>query len=227
MRESSRFIAEEDIESAAPWDFVAVDTSSLLLAQKIKERDEQEEAARATIYRQQGFDDGFAQGRAQGAQEAQAKINEFIKNQGDQAARGFASLFESAQAQLDEAQQDIARGVLELACELSRQIVRQELSINPTALEPVVREALGLLIGGSKSATVRLHSDDLKALQPVLDDEFADLSLRYLADPAMNRGDCLVESAGTVVDGTVEKRWARTIANLGLELPWRESGDAQ
>ena len=227
MRESSRFIPDEKIENAAPWDFAAVDTASVLLAKKTKVRDELAEAARAEVVRQQGFADGFAQGRAHAALEAQNQINEFIKNQGEDAARVFARLFEAAEAQLGDAQQDIARGVLELACELSRQILRQELSINPNVLQPVIREALGLLIGDSKGATVRLHPLDLEVLHEVLMAEFSALSLNFLADPSVARGGCLVESAGTVVDGTLEKRWMRAIANLGLELPWVEINHAE
>ena len=178
MRESSRFIADEDIENAAPWDFGAVDTASLLLARQVKVRDEVAERARAEVARQDGFADGFKQGRAHAALEAQNMINDFIKNQGDDAAKGFAALFESAQRQLDDAQQTIAQGVLELACELSRQILRQELSINPNVLQPVIREALGLLIGESKGATVRLNPIDLDVLQGALAAEFVGGTMR-------------------------------------------------
>lgn len=224
MRESSRFIADEDIENAAPWDFGAVDTASLLLARQVKVRDEVAERARAEVARQDGFADGFKQGRAHAALEAQNTINDFIKNQGDDAAKGFAALFESAQRQLDDAQQTIAQGVLELACELSRQILRQELSINPNVLQPVIREALGLLIGESKGATVRLNPIDLDVLQGALVAEFATLSLTLLPDPIVERGGCLVEAGGTVIDGTLQKRWTRAVANLGLELSWNEPG---
>ena len=30
---------------------------------------------------------------------------------------------------------------------------------------------------------------------------------------------------GTVVDGTVEKRWQRVVASLGLDSVWEESDD--
>jgi flagellar assembly protein FliH len=30
----------------------------------------------------------------------------------------------------------------------------------------------------------------------------------------------VIESAGTVVDATVQKRWLRAIATLGLTTPW-------
>jgi flagellar assembly protein FliH len=57
-------------------------------------------------------------------------------------------------------------------------------------------------------------------LEDVLRQEFSGLSLTLLADPTLSRGGCLVESAGTVVDGTMEKRWSRAVARLGLESTW-------
>ena len=59
-------------------------------------------------------------------------------------------------------------------------------------------------------------------LEEVLRAEFPSLSLTLLADATLTRGGCVVESAGTVVDGTVEKRWLRAIASLGLNSPWEE-----
>jgi flagellar assembly protein FliH len=225
MRESTRFIPGEEIETAAPWDFAAVDTASLLLAQQAKARDEAAEAARAEVARQQGFADGFIQGQAQAAQDAQKQITDFVRNQGQESARIFARLFETAQTGLDDARQTISQGVLELACELARQILRQELSINPNNLLPVIREAIGLLIGDSKGAVVKLNPVDLEVLHEVLESEFAMLSLKFLPDPAIDRGGCQVESAGTVIDGTLGKRWARAVANLGLEVSWADDGD--
>jgi flagellar assembly protein FliH len=74
---------------------------------------------------------------------------------------------------------------------------------------------------------VRLHPLDLKVLEEVVRTEFSSLSLTLLADPSLTRGGCLIESAGTVVDGTLEKRWMRAVANLGLDSSWEEPADEQ
>jgi flagellar assembly protein FliH len=172
--------------------------------------------------RQEGFAEGFVQGQAQTRLEAQRQIADFIANQGQEAAQNFTQLFASVQAQQSDTEQVMARGVLELACELARQVLRHELSGNPKVLQPVIREALGLLVAENKSALVRLNPLDLEALEEVLRAEFPSLSLTLLADASLTRGGCVVESAGTVVDGTVEKRWLRAIASLGLNWPWEE-----
>jgi flagellar assembly protein FliH len=119
----------------------------------------------------------------------------------------------------------MAKGVLELACELARQVLRHELSTNPNALQPVVREALAVLAVDSKAALVRMHPLDMEVLSEVLRQEFSTFALTLLPDASVARGGCLVESAGTVVDGTVEKRWMRAVASLGFDSPWEPIND--
>lgn len=227
MRNYSRFIPGEEIDAVEQWNFAAVDTASLLLAAQVKVRDEAAEESKQEACRQAGYAEGFAQGRAQATVEAQRQMADFIAHQGSDAARQFAQLFATVQAQLAEAEQVMAQGTLELACELARQVLRRELSVDPKAVQPVIREALGLLVADTKSAVVRLHPLDLNVLEEVVRTEFSSLSLTLLADPTLTRGGCLIESAGTVVDGTLEKRWMRAVASLGLDSSWEEPADEQ
>ncbi|MBA3059927.1 MAG: flagellar assembly protein FliH [Gammaproteobacteria bacterium] len=222
MRNYSRFIPGEEIDAAEPWSFASVDTAALLLAAQVKARDEAADEFRNEACKQEGYAQGFAQGHAQATVEAQHQIADFMAGQGAEAARAFAQLLVAAQAQLAEAEQVMAQGTLELACELARQVLRRELTVDLKAVQPVLREALGLLVADSKSAVLRLHPLDLAALEEVIRNEFSGLSLTLVPDVAMSRGGCLVESAGTVVDGTLEKRWQRAVANLGLASSWQE-----
>jgi flagellar assembly protein FliH len=90
----------------------------------------------------------------------------------------------------------------------------------------VIREALSVLATDCKAAVVRLNPLDLDILEEVLRQEFSGLALTLLADVTVTRGGCLVEAAGTVVDGTIEKRWSRAVARLGLESSWEVPHDA-
>jgi flagellar assembly protein FliH len=228
-RNHTRFIPGEEVATVTEWDFGAVDQAGVRFAAKLKAQAEAEEEAKEKLMHQAGYAEGFAAGYAQGHSQAtlegQRQINEYIATQGKKAATTFATLFENASAQLAEAEQVMAKGVLELACELARQVLRHELSTNPNALQPVVREALGVLAVDSKAAVVRLHPLDLEVLSEVLRQEFSTLALTLLPDASVARGGCLVESAGTVVDGTVEKRWKRALASLGFDSPWEPSHD--
>ncbi len=227
MRNYTRFIPEEEIGAAEPWNFGAVDTASLLLAAQVKVREDAEDEVKDEAIKQEGFAEGFIQGQAHARLEAQAQITDYIAEQGQAAAQGFAQLFVAVKAGLADAEQEIARGVLELACELARQVLRRELLVDTTVLQPVVREALGLLMEQSKSAVVRLNPLDIEVLEDVIHSEFSDLSLTLRPDATLTRGGCVIESAGTVVDGTLEKRWMRAVVNLGLNSPWEEVADEQ
>jgi len=222
MRNYTRFIPGEEIDAVEQWDFGAVDTASILMAAQAKEREEASDQVKNEALRQEGYAEGFAQGQAQTRLDAQRQIADFIANQGQEAAQHFAQLFSSVQAQQADTEQVMAQGVLELACEIARQVLRRELSINPKTLLPVIREALSLLVAENKSALVRLNPLDLAAVEEEIRAEFSSLSLTLLADANVAKGGCLIESAGTVVDGTVEKRWMRALATLGLNSSWVE-----
>jgi flagellar assembly protein FliH len=223
-RGHSRFISDEDVATVTEWDFGAVDHSAVRFAAKLKAQEEAEEAAKESSARQAGYAEGyaagFAQGHAQATMEGQRQITEYIATQGQENAATFASLFDNVRQQLAQAEQVMAQGVLELACELARQVLRHEMSTNPNALQPVVREALGMLAVDSKAAVVRMNPLDIEVLAEVVRQEFSNLALTLLPDATLVRGGCLVESAGTVVDATVEKRWLRAVSSLGLDAAW-------
>ena len=220
MRGDSRFIPGEQIEAVAQWSFAAVDTASLQQLARAKADADAMALARDDLVRQQAFADGFAQGRAHAAIEAERRVSEFAAQQALGTAQRLAAMIAQAQEQLEQSGQVIAQGVLELACEMARQVLRHELSVNPNALQPVIREALGLLTADGKPTTVRLHPQDLEVLRDALKSEFGGMELKVLADPAVKPGGCLIEAAGSVVDASLETRWRRVVANLGLQVQW-------
>ncbi len=229
MRHYSRFIPGEEIGSVEQWDFGAVDTAGLLLAAEARAQEDAADRTQQEIFYKDGHANGYAEGFAQGQAttqlEAQHQITEFIAQQGEAAAQNFVKLFATAQSQLDNAEQTMARGVLELACELARQVLRHELAVNPNVLQPVLREALGLLGAETKSAVIRLHPLDLEVLEELTRAEFSGMALTLVPDATLSRGGCVVASAGSVVDGTVEKRWMRAVASLGLTSTWEAPAD--
>ncbi len=227
MRQYTRFIPGEEIDAVSRWSFADVDAAAMLLEQQTREREanEQAEGLRQQAHAE-GYADGFQQGRAQTLLEAQKQVNDYIAQQGRETAQQFGALIESTQAQLEAGQQLAAQSVLELACELARQVLRHEIASNPNALLPVIRESLALLFADSKAVQIRLHPLDLDVLQDILREEYPNLPLTLQPDATLTRGGCLVESGGTVIDGRLEKRWARAIGRLGQNLPWEEiSGD--
>lgn len=238
-RHYSRFIPSEEIgaEAVTQWQFAAVDGSDLLPlpeAQEVVEAaapvvDEAEHEALLQQAREQaraeGHAEGMAQGRAEAGLEWQQRMDDYVAGAGQDTARRMDTLVRALDASLGELQQRMAQELLQLACDIARQVVRQELSGNPNALLPVVREALGMLVAEGRPATVRLNPADLDTLEAPLREEFGQAKVQWQADAAIAVGDCLVESAGTVIDGGLDKRWRRAIAALGLVSAWQEAAD--
>lgn len=230
QRAYSRFIPSEEVGSVTQWKFGAMDGSDLLEAPVAEDEaeavpPEMDEAARQALVQQacdDAYAEGFAQGQAQAALEWQRRMDEYIANQGREAAQRLQDLMGALDSSLTGMQQDMAHQVLALACDIARQVVRQEISVNPNALQPVVREALKMLVTEGRPAVVRLNPDDMDAVAPALDEDAGAPGVRWLADPAVAPGGCLVESAGAVIDATLDKRWERAVASLGLDSPWQE-----
>ncbi|MDD5030258.1 MAG: flagellar assembly protein FliH, partial [Rhodoferax sp.] len=190
----------------------------------------QQQAVQTQVQHQQAYQEGFAAGVAQGRlvaeQASQQQMRDYMANQAQQAARHFVQLFERAGQQLQQAEQTLAQGTLALACELARQVLRRELTVDTQSVLPVLKEALGLLESQHKAAVVRLHPADLTALGELIQADAGALELSLRADASLQPGDCVVESAGTVVDGTIDKRWQRAVATLGLASSWEPADES-
>lgn len=229
MRNYTRFIPGEEIDAVEQWRFGAIDTAEQLLAAKVKAVESAQDSAHQASARQESYQEGYAAGVAQGLAQAQAgsqrQMADFLANQAKDAAQHFSALFAVTQSQLEEAQQVMAKGVLELSCELARQVLRQELSVNPNVLLPVIREALDMLGTEHRSAVVRMHPSDQEVLADLMPTAFADMALTLRADPTLQPGGCVVESVGMVVDATLQKRWQRAVATLGLDAAWESASE--
>lgn len=226
MRNYARFIPGEEIDAVEQWRFGALDTAAQLLAAQAQalesEKDDVDlESARQESH-QTGYAAGLVQGRAQAEAELQRKMADFLANHAKDTAQHFSELFNVTQNQLAGAQQTMAQGVLELSCELARQVLRQELSVNPNVLLPVIREALDMLGAEHRSAVVRMHPADLEVLEGSMSAEFTGMALTLRADALLQPGGCVVDSAGMVVDASLQKRWQRAVATLGLESAWED-----
>ncbi len=225
----ARFIPSEEVGDVAQWKFGVV--GAPLKAASVPEltaEPEPEEPVPVQLARawDEGYAAGFAQGEAQATEEGNRRLDDFVQNQGVEAAQHLAALVIGLEARLKQAEQDIAQQVLALACKLARQVVRRELAADPEAVLSVVREALGMLVMDGKPAVVKLHAEDLALLKAPLREEFPQPSLHWVADAAIARGDCLVEAGGMVIDGSIGRRWGRAVANLGLTSEWK-AGDAE
>lgn len=224
----ARFIPSEEVGMVTEWKFGAMDGSDQVEEEEAPELppvpDPVDEEAQLEMIRQ-ACDDAFArgveEGRLQAAVEWQQRMDDYVAQQGRELADRIQSAVAHLDMQLQDMQQHMARDVLALACDIARDVVRQELSVNTEALLPVVQEAVGMLVAEGRPAVVRLHPDDMETLAQPLRDAVDAPHVQWQADAAVAPGGCQVESGGLVIDGSLEKRWSRAVASLGLETPWQ------
>lgn len=220
----TRFVPGEEIATAQPWQFGAV-SDMPLRGFRSPEREAADAASRSAqllAERDAGYTAGLIEGRSRSQAELKQQMDDFFERQAAHSAQRMALCVQAFEARWAAVEQDLAQGVLELACALARQVLRREVRVDAHALEPALREAVALLGSDTKVAVVRLHPEDFGLLDDALKTAFVDIDLAFRADPEVAPGGCLVEAGGMSVDASLDKRWSRAVAALGLSVPWNE-----
>jgi flagellar assembly protein FliH len=217
----SRFIPREEIDGVAAWHFSAMDGSDDAATAAVG--DTASEGVTSEVLqeaRQQAYAEGFARGRDAGGQEVRDALEATVRKTAEETAVRMAQLLHNTREHLKKSESQISRHILELACDLARQVVRQELKNDPVHLKPVISEALSQLVEDGLPATVRMHPGDLALMKGALLETLASPTPEFVPDANVSPGGCLVESATMAVDATIEKRWSRAVGNLGLDAAW-------
>lgn len=154
----------------------------------------------------EGHDAGYATGYGEGQVHARAEGARLVD---------LSKKLDSAMTQLD---QQVAKELLELALDVARQVIRQSLAVKPELLLEVVREALSQM--PHVHVTIQLHPEDASLIRSYLGDQLSHAGHRIHEDGRLKRGDCLLESGGSLLDASMVTRWRRTVENLGSSADW-------
>lgn len=154
--------------------------------------------------RQEGYAAGLAEGRAAARQQLDERLARL-----DALCVAIARPLED----FDEATgQELAR----LAMVTARRVVARELQLDPALIVQAVREAAAALPSATRELRITVHPDDLELLREL---DASEAHWRFGADPALSRGDCMLESARSRLDARVETRLAAVIdAVLGSDI---------
>lgn len=222
-----RFIPSEEVQEVAAWSFQSMDPGAAARAHTKAQAAADAAQAEAPLNqealeeaRQIAYAEGFEHGRLAGSKETRDALEAPLKQQAQTQAQKLAQLLHTAQGELNSLEHHLADHILALACDLARQVVRRELQQPLEPLKALVQEAVDLAVEDNRPATLKLHPDDLKLVQADLAPLLAEHHVKLVADAKLTPGGCLIESAHGAVDATLEKRWTRAVANLGLSLPW-------
>lgn len=222
-----RFIPREEVQAATAWAFESMDSGT----RKSKSAHEEPESAPELpqvdleTLRQQAYNEGFAHGRQVGEQETRDALDAPLRRTAEEAARRLAALLQNADQALAQSEDHLSEQLLELACDVARQVVRRELSQPLQAVRAVVDEALADTLQDGLTRTLRLNPMDHALLQNHIDGLLDSDRVKLVADESITAGGCVLTTATGTVDGTLEKRWTRAVANLGLKSRWDPPAD--
>jgi flagellar assembly protein FliH len=153
-----------------------------------------------------GYAEGFAAGEAAGREagsQACAERSAALERVLDALARPLADLDQRVEAEL-----------LALVQAVVRQLVRREVSLDPTHVIGVLRAGLAALPLAAGDVVVRLHPDDAAVVRDCLATDGADRAWRIETDPLLERGGCIIAGTRSTVDARLDTRLGRVIAGL-------------
>jgi flagellar assembly protein FliH len=220
----SRFIPREELSSFESWSFGDVSAAAAPAGAPTSREAEapldpaELQAQQLRAARQSGYQDGYRDGLV--------ALEGFKQSFAHQATLQVGQLVKAIGGQLDAMQQEMAEALAATALALARQIVRSELAARPQSVATVAQEALETLMLSARHITLRVHPDDQPLIAEGAGELLAARGARLVADTAIARGGCVVESNIGLVDASIETRWRRAAASIGSDEPWRPAADA-
>ena len=194
-----RFIPREQVGQAAAWEFQSLAGA---VPPSVKEKLLSDREQRAY---ERGHEDGYAAGHAAAMQ---------VRTQH---AAEMARVLDALRGRFGELESDGAEQLLTLALTIARQVMRREMDVDRAAVMPALHEAVHAVIDQQAHPRVHMNPQDLAHLRDSLDADGLLKGCRFIADPAISRGGCRVETGHSDVDATVESRWNRVLAAVGID----------
>ncbi len=143
-----------------------------------------------------------------GSAEASRQMQELLDAEMD-CLRSARAALEAAAAQLAESREKMIQQaesqLLELAIEIARKVLAQEIQAGRYEIEPIVKEAL-CHVPARRDAVIRLNPDDHARCEMARQSEEAGGGgeIRFIADPAVARAQCVVETPEGMIESSVE-----------------------
>ena len=171
--------------------------------------------------RQAGYHDGYRDGLA--------ALENFKRSFAQQMATQIGHLMESIDREFQALEADMAQAVVHASTGLARQIVRSELATRPEFITHVARQAVAALSMSLRHIEMRVHPDDLALVQAGLGEEAQARGVTCVADPAVSRGGCTLQTELGSLDARIEHQWDQALRRTGQDAThWPlHSGDSR
>jgi flagellar assembly protein FliH len=163
--------------------------------------------------RQAGYQDGLRDG--------QASAEAFKQQHARQVAVQLGRLVEGFDAAFAELETQLADALTRASVALAQQVLREELRQHPEHIANLAREAVESLMLSARHVRVRVHPEDLPLVEAGAADVLRARGASLMADAAIERGGCFVESDIATVDARIAQRWRVAAGSLGQRSEWQ------
>ncbi len=166
---------------------------------------EELEAELVTL-REKARNQGYAEGHAAGLAAAETEVNTM--------KAALATTLNALARPMEHLDHCVEEEMLALVRAITQQLVRRELRLDPGEVVGVIRAGLNALPVASQDVVVRLHPEDARLVQGLLNSGDDGRPGKIQSDPVLERGGCQITSAASQIDGRLETRLGRVIAEL-------------
>lgn len=166
--------------------------------------------------RQAGYQDGYRDGLSALESYKQTQAAQMAAFMSDQ----VGALVNDLHGRLESLEQQLSGRIAGVALELARQVVRSEITLRPELVLTVAEDAMSTLLSTARQIVLRLNPEDHALAHDALQEQLQARGARMVADPHISQGGCMVESDIAVVDASVEARWHKVAAAMGVATAW-------
>jgi flagellar assembly protein FliH len=143
----------------------------------------------------QAFEQGYAEGERTGRQMGEAMVETICRRY----EKSLADLAAAHKAMVQAMEEQTVR----LALEIARKIVQRELALEPDLVAALVNVALKR-VAGHQSIAVRVSRHDFDRVRAAV--AAANSAVTVIDDAALERGDFVIETGQTHLDGRVSSQ---------------------
>ncbi|MGB1579983.1 MAG: FliH/SctL family protein [Nevskiales bacterium] len=154
----------------------------------------------STTAREEGFDQGYQEGKAAGLAHADVLITR------------MQGVLENLVRPLQALDDEIEHELLQLCLKLSERILRKHLPLDPEAMAGFIREGIELLQPTDRLVSIHLCPDDATALSELLGEDNQDW--RIMHDRMLQPGDVRIQTDSGALDGRLPARLEAMLNDL-------------
>ena len=167
--------------------------------------DSAQHQAHLAALEREAFATGYAQGERAGLEAGNTRAEAML--------RRLAGTLDELTTLRQTMIQQSERQLVELSLAIARRILRREVTLDGDLIIAMAHVALERL-GDAGSTTIRLNPEDYAHTIQRHGEEWAGSRVRVLADPAVGRGGCQVESEFGYIDAGVEAQFDQVMRAL-------------